>query len=61
MKVITIRRHINRHGSPPAKNIGQQYDVSDAEGKRLIEIGVVEAVKEAKAPKPAEAAAPSED
>lgn len=44
MRVRTIRKHINRYPPQPTKNIGRQYEVSEAEAGRLIASGLVEAV-----------------
>ena len=48
MRVRTIRVHQNSHGDSFVKNLRKQYDVEDAEGRRLIANGYVEEVKPAK-------------
>lgn len=45
MIVRTIRKHQNPHGDSFVKNPRKQYEVSEAEGQRLIRLGYVEEVK----------------
>lgn len=45
MKVKTIRQHGNGHAPQYLKNVGRKYELPDAEAKRLIRDGLVEADK----------------
>ena len=45
MRVRTIRVHQNSHGDSFVKNLRKQYDVDEAEARRLIGRGYVEEVK----------------
>lgn len=46
MIVRTIRKHQNAFGDRFVKHLRKQYEVTEAEGSRLIGLGYVEAVTE---------------
>lgn len=57
MKVRTLRKHQNAYGDTFVKNPRKQYDVPDAVGRNLVQMGLVEEVVD----KPAEVEATGDD